>query len=69
MLSIQQSPITRAQFSMLVKAKHQIRKEFKTDVNLNDENLMENIFEFSMRSQNDELFSLFDQLCKAAPHA
>lgn len=65
MLSIQTTPITRQQFGLLVKAKHQIRQEFKADISIKQNNVVTEIFEYSMRSNNDNLFQLFDEICKA----
>lgn len=67
MLNIQSSPITRQQFALLMQAKHQIRKEFNADVSLQKSDVVHDIFEYSMKSNHDTLFSLFDAICKAAP--
>lgn len=66
MLNIQSSPITRQQFALLMQAKHQIRKEFKADLNLQESNVVQDIFEYSMKSDNETLFCLFDAICKEA---
>lgn len=69
MLSIQQTPISREQFGLLMQAKHKIRQEFKANISLKSASVLDDILEFSVKSSNDELFNLFDDLCKASLRA
>jgi len=56
------SPINRDQFRLLREAKSLIKQEFNEVVNLQDEAILVKIYNYALDSENEELFSVYEQL-------
>ena len=55
-------PLSREQFAQLREAKRIIKEEFNADLQLQDKNVLEQLYKYALESKNDRLFDIFNEI-------
>jgi len=67
-LKTQYKPVSREQFKLLREAKQLVKQEFSEDLALQDDAVLDKIYEYALRSDGEGLFELFSELTREAEY-
>ena len=62
MLNAENGALSREQFVLLRQAREVIKKEFSTVIRLSENNILEKIYKYSLDSEGEELFNIYNSL-------
>ena len=54
--------ISRDQFAQLRQAKKLVKDEFQADLSLQDQDVLDRLYEFALESESEALFNIFSEL-------